>query len=239
MSEPGQSQSWRPSPYAPAQNGVILPHTTGLHETELKLFTTTAQREIWERLADIYSIIISLEYLEKAYVRDTITQTQYSLTCHRLLSQYRSILRAKSVANQFVNLDEFMKTYNVNCPSAAYRLQLGIPATVEHPPDTGLKELQDGVPQSTKTNPKDIAEAVQHFITLMDALKLKYTSKDWLHPLLSSLMLSLNNVTSGEFEGRAKIVQWLITLNKMEASDKITEQQSRQVSLILPVYADE
>jgi len=63
----------------------------------------------------------------------------------------------------------------------------------------------------------------------MDALKLNYKSKDQLHPLLSDLMASLNTSMRKDFEARAKIVQWLITLNQMRAVDELTEDQSRQV----------
>jgi ESCRT-I complex subunit VPS28 len=66
----------------------------------------------------------------------------------------------------------------------------------------------------------------------MDALKLSYKSKDQLHPLLSELMTSLNTSMSKEFEGRAKIVQWLIILNQMRAADELSDDQSRQVHLI-------
>ena len=69
----------------------------------------------------------------------------------------------------------------------------------------------------------------QKFITFMDALKLKYKSKDQLHPHLSDLMASLNTSMPRDFEGRAKIVQWLISLNQMRAADELTEDQSRQV----------
>lgn len=47
----------------------------------------------------------------------------------------------------------------------------------------------------------------------MDALKLNYKAKDQLHPLLSELMTSLNKVTSQDFEGRGKIVQWYVDYN--------------------------
>lgn len=73
----------------------------------------------------------------------------------------------------------------------------------------------------------------QRFITFMDALKLNYRSKDLLHPHLSDLMASLNTSMPRDFEGRPKIVQWLITLNQMRAADELTEDQSRQVILRL------
>jgi ESCRT-I complex subunit VPS28 len=63
----------------------------------------------------------------------------------------------------------------------------------------------------------------------MDALKLSYKSKDQLHPHLSDLMTSLNKSMPKDFEGRAKIVQWLITLNQMRAADELTDDQVREV----------
>jgi VPS28 protein len=45
---------------------------------EVKLHNgTPSEKRIWDDLATIYSIIVSLEFVEKAYVRDTITQAQY------------------------------------------------------------------------------------------------------------------------------------------------------------------
>jgi ESCRT-I complex subunit VPS28 len=65
----------------------------------------------------------------------------------------------------------------------------------------------------------------------MDALKLNYKSKDQLHPLLSELMASLNKSMAKDFEGRARIVQWLITLNQMRAADEVSDDQIRQVQM--------
>jgi ESCRT-I complex subunit VPS28 len=65
----------------------------------------------------------------------------------------------------------------------------------------------------------------------MDALKLNLRAKDQLHPFLSDLMAGYSRFKgSGEWEGRGKILGWLIELNKMKASEEITEEQSRQVS---------
>ena len=63
----------------------------------------------------------------------------------------------------------------------------------------------------------------------MDALRLNYNAKDQLHPLLSDVITAVNKVTKEDFEGRGKIVQWLITLNQMGAGDEIDEGQRRQV----------
>lgn len=64
----------------------------------------------------------------------------------------------------------------------------------------------------------------------MDALRLNYTAKDQLHPLLSDVITAVNHVTTEDFEGRGKIVQWLIRLNQMKAEEDISEGEKRQVS---------
>ncbi len=63
----------------------------------------------------------------------------------------------------------------------------------------------------------------------MDALKLNYKAKDQLHPLLSELITSVNKVTNQDFEGRGKIVQWLIKLNQMKANENISDEDARQL----------
>jgi hypothetical protein len=42
-------------------------------DEEVRPYTTSAEREKTENLATLYSIIVSLEYLERAYVRDSVT----------------------------------------------------------------------------------------------------------------------------------------------------------------------
>jgi hypothetical protein len=46
-------------------------------DEEVRLYTTSAEREKSENLATLYSIIVSLEYLERAYVRDSVTGKEY------------------------------------------------------------------------------------------------------------------------------------------------------------------
>ena len=76
-----------------------------------------------------------------------------------------------------------------------------------------------------------IAEATQDFITFLDALRLGMLAKDQLHPLLTDVIQSVNKVTDRDFEHRGKIVQWLITLNQMKASQELSQQQSRELEM--------
>jgi ESCRT-I complex subunit VPS28 len=49
-------------------------------DEEVRPYTTSAEREKTENLATLYSIIVSLEYLERAYVRDSVTGKEYVLS---------------------------------------------------------------------------------------------------------------------------------------------------------------
>lgn len=76
-----------------------------------------------------------------------------------------------------------------------------------------------------------ILEATQDFITFLDALRLGLLAMDQLHPLLTDVIQSVNKVTDRDFENRGKIVQWLITLNQMKATEELSEAQARELEL--------
>jgi len=46
-------------------------------DEEARLYTTNAERERYENLATLYGIIVTLDYLERAYVRDSVTAAEY------------------------------------------------------------------------------------------------------------------------------------------------------------------
>lgn len=75
-----------------------------------------------------------------------------------------------------------------------------------------------------------ILAATENFITFLDALKLNMVSKDALHPLLSEVIQSVNKVTDTDFQDRGKIIQWLIALNQMRATEELSEDQARELA---------
>ncbi|GAA5975550.1 hypothetical protein JCM5350_002646 [Sporobolomyces pararoseus] len=200
--------------------------TTFNLDSEVKLSTTNADRERLDELATLYGLIVSLDYLERAYVRDSIDATQYAPACSRLLTQFKSIM--KLVGDSVPSLEAFMQEYRMDCTAAAHRLKIGVPATIEH--SAGEDGAGGAGPGGNGEHSKWVAETTQNFITFMDALKLKLRAKDQLHPLLTDLMSGYTRFkASSEWEGRPKILHWLITLNQMRASEEITEDQSRQM----------
>jgi ESCRT-I complex subunit VPS28 len=110
-------------------------------------------------------------------------------------------------------------------PRATERIRIGLPSTVTAP------TLNASTASNNGTNGTLILEATQDFITFLDALKLGLLAKDQLHPLLSDVIQSVNKVTDRDFNGRGKIVQWLITLNQMKASEEVSEEQSRDLEM--------
>lgn len=54
-------------------DSLPTPHNAMNFDEEVRLYTTSAERERTENLSTLYSIIVSLEYLERAYVRDSVT----------------------------------------------------------------------------------------------------------------------------------------------------------------------
>jgi ESCRT-I complex subunit VPS28 len=113
-------------------------------------------------------------------------------------------------------------------PRATERIRIGLPSTIVATPSHTTSQGP-----ATSSNPLGtlIVEATQDFITFLDALKLGLLAKDQLHPLLSDVIQSVNKVTEGDFEGRGKIVQWLITLNGMKATEELGEEQARELEL--------
>ncbi|KDO31768.1 hypothetical protein SPRG_03688 [Saprolegnia parasitica CBS 223.65] len=191
---------------------------------EIKLWDTPKERRMYEDLSDLYAIIKTTEHLETAYVRDAISPDAYTEACTKLISQYKTTETALRNAGHLVSIDSFLTHYRLDCPRAIERLvRLGVPATVVHNTT------------SSSSDTVNVAQTVQHCITLSDYLKLNVRAVDEIQPLLSECMSSLSKVNGlpPTFEGRVKLEQWLRVLNAMRASDELDDDQIRQMSFDL------
>lgn len=217
--------------YAPTSTSLFTPlnnprnPNTKFHEeiTRLSFYKTPVHKAVCEALCEIYLIITTLEVVENAFLKDYVTDKEkYTSTVMRLINQY------KTLAGVFGKLEEHSKAlaelvpqvsssrdnlvsaicrqFRLPAPAAADRLQLGIPTTITHMPKV---EAEQG-PQA-----RLVVEATGRFITIMDALKLNYKTKEQLHPLLSDLVVGVNEL-GVDFDGKLGLVSWLIRLNKLE-----------------------
>jgi ESCRT-I complex subunit VPS28 len=121
---------------------------------------------------------------------------------------------------------ELTRILQMEVPRATERIRIGLPSTVTAPSINTSTTSNGGGMNGTL-----ILEATQDFITFLDALKLGLLAKDQLHPLLSDVIQSVNKVTDRDFDGRGKIVQWLIALNQMKATEEVSEEQARELEL--------
>ncbi|CAH8322008.1 unnamed protein product [Eruca vesicaria subsp. sativa] len=94
---------------------------------EVKLWNDKREREMYKNFAELFAIIKATEKLEKAYIRDLITPSDYESECNKL------ILHFKTLKDTVPSIQRFSDTYKLDCPSALYRLVTSdVPATVEH-----------------------------------------------------------------------------------------------------------
>jgi ESCRT-I complex subunit VPS28 len=253
-------QPYAPTAYLPAPlpTSTTPPTTTNSnistisHDTEAKLSVAPAQRALYDSLAEIYALITTLDYVEKAYLKDSIAADAYSTVCTRLLSQYQALISGDPVVSEaFGDLESFRRRYGVDCAAAMRRIEAGSPAVTANPVATS-SSIEEDEPASSaaalssvgagasngsgrwkNVSPKAAAEATQNFITFMDALRLNFRAKDELHPLLAPVITSVDAVTGGgggeEWEGRKDVVRWLIVLNQMRPGDEINEEQGREM----------
>ncbi|KAK3672795.1 Vacuolar protein-sorting-associated protein 28 [Recurvomyces mirabilis] len=261
-----QSQlAYAPTPYSYTPSSHLTA-TINLDQ-EVKLADNAAERDLHESLAEIYSIIITLDALERAYLRDSIKESEYTETCDRLLRQYKSNLADETVQSAFGDLESFkyewdvcacgttvgpegrkLIEYKLEVPKATERLRIGLPATVQtQPAHTNHRPLSTASfsnhnPNTSHAGPTanatHIVSASENFITLFDAIKMNMLSKDTLHPILVEIIQAVNKVTDRDFENKGKIVQWLITLNQMRAAEELTPEMAREVQFDLNAAYD-
>jgi ESCRT-I complex subunit VPS28 len=225
-------------------------NSTNFEEETISLYETSRERETLDEQANLYSIIVATEHLERAYARDWIDPQMYSTQCKKLLSQFKL---AERVLKNVMTTEEFMKQYQLDCPRAHERLLvMGVPEPMKNSSDT------------LANHAVTVAEVVEHFITTMDAVRLEQRAVDELQPcvhslfvnvdksecdycvhilirpflpyalhysLLSDLMNVLAQVpdTPSDFEPKQKVETWLCKLNAMRAVDEITAEDSRQL----------
>mmetsp|Transcript_29059 Transcript_29059/g.48787 ORF Transcript_29059/g.48787 Transcript_29059/m.48787 type:complete len:217 (-) Transcript_29059:395-1045(-) len=187
----------------------------------IKLWNNKKEKDDTENKAEFFALIKTVDRLEKAFMRDHISAKEYESSCRNMILQFKTLMG--TLQYQEADVLQFMKAHTMDFPAAVNRLLTsGMPATLEFGNSGRSGEGGSAV---------IVAETVQLFITTMDALKINMTAVDNLYPLLSDLMQSMNKLVFLEpnFEGKIKTKEWLTRLNKMRASDELSEEQSRQL----------
>ena len=56
---------------------------------------------------------MTLDALEKAFIKDSVAEASYTENCERLLKQYRAILADETVTRAFGDLESFKHEWDV------------------------------------------------------------------------------------------------------------------------------
>ncbi|KAG8347800.1 putative VPS28 protein [Trypanosoma vivax] len=180
------------------------------------------ERHHVEYLSDLFAVILAIEKLEKVVRRDIITQEQYEVAIHRLLEKYMSTVSHLEHSRNpyYTTIESFWESYGSECPAARTRIRQGFDGTKQH--------QEEGT-----VNPRLVLECGQHFITLMDSLKLQQTAVDQLYTLLTDLIRGLHRVGASEQDFFSRLVQWKEKLDTMKASDELNERDAREFAFAL------
>lgn len=187
---------------------------------KIRLYSSSRERSKFSELSDLYAIIKTTEHLERAFIRNLISDEEYEGACLKLIAQFKAAEHALQAAGSIQSTLIFMEEYLMECPKAKIRLlDEGVPATVMH---------------SKKPQENDAWTAAQtssDFITAKDQLSLGRNDVDELQPLLANLMQSLNRNTKLPKDDASIMLtkKWLVQLNKMRGAESITEEQNREM----------
>lgn len=101
-------------------------------------------------------------------------------------------------------------------PAALHRIQVGVPATVEHSSEAG-PETGKWIAETTQVCSYQyimmmvVHQSIKSFITFMDGLRLRMRAKDQLHPMLQELVTGYARFKgSKDWEGRSRMVSWYV-----------------------------
>jgi len=182
---------------------------------EVKLFRLPSERERYDNMADCYSLINTIQCLEKAYIKDAVTSKEYTAACSKLLTQYKAAF--KQIDKEFGTAEHFLKKYRFECRAALDRIKEDRPITIKD--DKGNTHAC-------------IAEIVSTFITISDRLKLGMKSMDELLPDLRELNETMGRLTMlpPSYEGSKRVKAWIDKMSNMSASDELDEGEIRQMT---------
>ena len=187
---------------------------------------TAAEKHQQTNEANLFSLIRTVESLERAFVNGSVKAEDYEKHCSQLIAQFRVAERAL----KDMTIEEFIDEHGIDCPLAQERL-LGTGVAATHLYNVGGESSRHSHAGGDSLL---VFELSQHFVTLMDSLKLNMRAVDELHPTLKELQSTVSKIANAEqLDGMDKIMLWLKKLNSLRAHDVLTEEDARQMGLDL------
>ncbi|CAF4919034.1 unnamed protein product, partial [Rotaria sp. Silwood1] len=123
---------------------------------EVRLWKNSRVRERYDNMADVFSIITTLQALEKAYIKDLVEPVEYTKNCENLLAKFVAAFRA--IESEFPRIEDFVRQYKLDCPAALLRIREGRPITVRDDRGNMGKAIAETV--SLQTDVRDLLDVI-------------------------------------------------------------------------------
>lgn len=194
---------------------------------EVKLYSSVKERRSFDDLANFYSIIKALDVLECAFIKDAVTNEQYSQECTKLLKQHQTLERTLQGEGIVKDTHAFMMTFKqLHCPHALNRINDGKPATHEMQSGKGDQSLA-------------AFEAASQVITAKDEVGMDVTTRVGdIHHLIIDIVDTLSQI-SYNGDGKGKMMEWSARLNSRKAADILSDDDKEQMDFDLQLTYDE
>ncbi|GCC44242.1 hypothetical protein chiPu_0028165, partial [Chiloscyllium punctatum] len=67
----------------------------------------------YDNMAELFAVVKTMQALEKTYIKDCVTPTEYTAACSRLLVQYKAAFKQVQ-GSDISTIDEFCRRYRVS-----------------------------------------------------------------------------------------------------------------------------
>ncbi len=182
---------------------------------EIRLTKSTADEKNYDLLANLFSCIKCIDYLERTFASGNLEEKVYIDRCRQLLVQFRNVM--KSVATIAPDHKRFANDFNMQCPAGLARIDAGVPM----PSNAGTSQIVA------------IQTVTEKFITLLDILNMNMRSKtDLFMPIEETYnAMQTVHILPDDFSGKAEIKHWLDRLDMMAAVDELSEDDTSDLLL--------
>eukprot|EP00388_Colpodella_angusta_P048979 GDKK01077956.1.p1 GENE.GDKK01077956.1~~GDKK01077956.1.p1 ORF type:complete len:257 (+),score=21.41 GDKK01077956.1:84-773(+) len=199
-----------------------------------KVVLSKSEKLYTDYLSDLYAVIVQIEKLEKANLREYITPDEYDTSLRRLLSKFKDVEGQLTSSDWFSqhsgSIEDFWKVYCGKCLAARKRIREGHPKDAAQAAALRIQQQQEMEKQHK--NSAKIFETGQLFVTLVDCIKLGNTTIDELFPILNDIVSNLRKGFAG-FELLPKLEVWYSRMEAMHPSDTLQERDSRELAFDL------
>ena len=163
--------------------------------------------------ANLYSLLVAVDVLERLFTQGVVNREEFDLHSAQMIDQLKTLLDATKT-----DVSSFIEQHNLDVSFARPRLEKMFQKPVSSHHDVLLA-----------------LEAGQHFVTLVDALKLGMLHADELLPVARDLVDAMKGISALPPNSTAvtTVTAWLDRLSVMKASDSLSDDEARQFSLDL------